>query len=169
MPPGAQHGLVGAQQHRQADAFSANGTVPVARALAGLAVGALTGLLLRRAAAALGALWAAVHAALPHLWPVVTETNRLEDGPTGPGITVAQGLLTADGDRLAAPRHSSVLEGCGSTPADLDAVGFYRDFHPAGHYWPLQLVASGLLLLVAVLVTLTAFRLLRRRTGKAAG
>ncbi|MFE2281863.1 ABC transporter permease [Streptomyces sp. NPDC059454] len=156
--------------------FYANGTVPVALALAGLAVGVLTGLLLRRstaalatAAAVLGALWAAVHAALPHLWPAVTGTNSLEDGPTGPGITVSQGLLTAGGDRLAAPCHSSMLEGCGSTLADLDAVGFYRDFHPAGHYWPLQLVASGLLLLVAVLVTLAAFRLLRRRTGKATG
>lgn len=48
--------------------------------------------------------------------------------------------------------------------------GFYRDLHPAAHYWPLQLVAaSGALLPAAVLVTLAAFRLLRRRAGKAVG
>ena len=156
--------------------FNANGTVPVALALAGLAIGVLTGLLLRRsmaalatAAAALGALWTAVHTALPHLWPPVTEVSSLRDGPTGVGIAVGEGILTADGDRLAAPCHSGTMDGCRSTLADLDAVGFYRDFHPAAHYWPLQLVASGILLLVAVLATLAAFRLLRRRTGKAAG
>lgn len=156
--------------------FNANGTVPVALALAGLAIGVLVGLLLRRsmaalatAAAALGALWTAVHTALPRLWPPVTEVSGLGEGPTGIGIAVGEGVLTADGDRLAAPCHSGSMPGCRSTLADLDATGFYRDFHPAGHYWPLQLVASGILLLVAVLATLTAFRLLRRRTGKAAG
>ncbi|MET7293421.1 ABC transporter permease [Streptomyces griseoloalbus] len=156
--------------------FYANGTVPVALALAGLAVGVLAGLLLRRsmaalatATAALGALWAVVHAALPHLWPAVTEVSGLRDGPTGLGITVGEGIVTTDGDRTAAPCHSGMMDGCRSTLADLDAAGFYRDLHPAAHYWPLQLVASGILLLVAVLVTLAAFRLLRRRTGKAVG
>ncbi|MGW4022036.1 ABC transporter permease [Streptomyces sp. NPDC005009] len=156
--------------------FYANGTVPVALALAGLAVGALMGLLLRRsmaalatAAAVLGVLWAAVQTALPHLWPAVTEVSRLGEGPLGSGIRVGEGILTADGDRLAAPCLSGGIPGCGSTLADLGAVSFYRDFHPAAHYWPLQLVASGVLLLVAVLVSLAAFRLLRHRTGKATG
>ncbi|GAA2260559.1 hypothetical protein GCM10010415_23620 [Streptomyces atrovirens] len=156
--------------------FYANGTVPVALALAGLAVGVLTGLLLRRsmaalatAAAVLGALWAAVHTALPHLWPAVTATSSLEDGPTGSGIPVGEGVLTADGDRVAAPCHSGMMDGCRSTLADLDATGFYRDFHPADHYWPLHLVASGVLLLVAALAALAAFRLLRHRTGKTTG
>lgn len=156
--------------------FYANGTVPVALALAGLAVGALAGLLLRRSVAALatsaavlGALWAAVHTALPHLWPAVTEVSGLGEGPLGSGIWVGEGVLTADGDRLTAPCRTGSIPGCHSTLADLDAVSFYRDFHPAAHYWPLHLVASGVLLLVAALAALAAFRLLRHRTGKAAG
>src|SRR5690606_41627405 len=54
--------------------FYAGGLLPVALALAGLAAGALAGLLLGRSlpalaagAAALGALWTALHHALPHL------------------------------------------------------------------------------------------------------
>ncbi|MFI2379525.1 ABC transporter permease [Streptomyces sp. NPDC018964] len=156
--------------------FYANGTVLVALALAGLAAGVLAGLLLRRAmaalaaaAVALGALWAAVHAALPRLWPAITEVSSLRDGPRGDGILVGQGVVTADGDRLAAPCYTSTLPGCEASLSDVHAVSFYRDIHPAAHYWPLQLVASGIVLAVAALATLAAFRLLRRRTGKAAG
>ncbi|MER6619941.1 ABC transporter permease [Streptomyces sp. NPDC000931] len=152
--------------------FYANGTVPVALALAGLAAGVLAGLLLRRAVAALavaavalGALWAAVHAALPHLWPTATETSGLREGPTGWGITVGQGVLTSGGDRLDLPCYTSMMPGCEATLSDMHAVGFYRDFHPAAHYWPLQLVASGILLAVAALLACAAFRLLRRRTA----
>ncbi|MFD7687269.1 ABC transporter permease [Streptomyces sp. NPDC059781] len=152
--------------------FYADGTVPVALALAGLAVGVLAGLLLRRALAALaaaavvlGALWAAVHAALPHLWPAVTRVTSLRDGPAGEGLWIGQGVLTADGDRLAAPCYSSMMPECEAALADLDAVSFYRDFHPGAHYWPLHLVASGVLLAVAVLLAYAAFRLLRRRTA----
>ncbi|MFI5568640.1 ABC transporter permease [Streptomyces sp. NPDC051740] len=151
--------------------FYANGTVPVALALAGLAAGVLAGLVLRRALAALataavavGALWAAVHTALPHLWPAVTRISSLRDGPAGEGLWVGQGVLTADGDRLPTPCYSSMMPECEAALADLDAVGFYRDLHPAAHYWPLQLVASGILLAVAALLAHAAFRLLRRRT-----
>ncbi|MFI1421835.1 ABC transporter permease [Streptomyces sp. NPDC020731] len=152
--------------------FYADGTVPMALALAGLAAGALAGLLLRRALAALaaatvtlGALWAAVDTALPHLWPSVTEVSSLRDGPVGSGLWVGQGVLTADGDRLATPCYSSMMPECEAALADLDAVSFYRDLHPAAHYWPLQLVASGILLAVAALLAYAAFRLLRRRTA----
>lgn len=154
--------------------FYANGTVPVALALAGLAAGVLAGLLLRRAmaaltaaAVALGVLWAAVHTALPHLWPTVTETSGLRHGPSGQGIVVGQGVVNADGDRLDLPCYTSMLPGCKSTLSDLHAVSFYRDFHPAAHYWPLQLVASGIVLAVAALLAYAAFRLLRHRTGTA--
>lgn len=154
--------------------FYSNGTVPVALALAGLAAGALAGLLLRRtlaaltvAAVALGGLWAAVHTALPRLWPTVTETSGLRDGPRGDGIVIGQGVVTADGDRLGLPCFTSIESGCASTLSDMHAVSFYRDFHPAAHYWPLQLVASGVVLAVAALLAYAAFRLLRHRTGTA--
>ncbi|MFJ3986973.1 hypothetical protein [Streptomyces fungicidicus] len=67
---------------------------------------------------------------------------------------VGEGIVTADGDRAAAPCHSSLMDGCRSTLADLDAVIFHRDFHPAGHYWPLQPAGTGILLLVAALSAL---------------
>ncbi|CAL9517978.1 ABC transporter permease [Streptomyces sp. Tu 3180] len=152
--------------------FYANGTVPVALALAGLGIGALAGLLLRRSLAALatavvalGGLWAAVHTALPRLWPPVTEVSSLRDGPSGAGIAVGEGVLTADGDRLPAPCGTEMLPGCRTELADLGAVGFYRDVHPAAHHWPLHLTASGVLLVVAALLALAAFRVLRLRTA----
>lgn len=156
--------------------FYANGPLPVALALAGLAAGVLAGLLLRRslaalatAAVAVGALWAAVHTALPYLWPAVTRTSGLQYGPEGHGIVVGEGVLTAAGDRLPLPCYTTMMPGCEATLSDMDAVSFYRDLHPAAHYWPLQLVASAVVLAVAVLLAVAAFRLLRRRTGAATG
>ncbi|CAL9501595.1 hypothetical protein SUDANB176_03454 [Streptomyces sp. enrichment culture] len=156
--------------------FHANGTVPVALALAGLCLGALEGLLLRRSLAALttatvvlGGLWATVHTALPHLWPTVTEVSSLRNGPSGAGIAVGEGVLTADGDRLPAPCGSGMISGCRTELADLGATGFYRDLHPAAHYWPLQLAASAVLLVVAALLAFAAFRVLRLRTAGPAG
>ncbi|MGA5345771.1 ABC transporter permease [Streptomyces griseoincarnatus] len=155
--------------------FHANGTVPVGLALAGLAAGALAGLLLRRAMAALataavtvGVLWAAVHAAVPYLWPSVTRVSSLEEGPLGRGLPVGQGVLTPEG-RTEAPCVNGGLDSCRDTLTDMGATAFYRDLHPASHYWPLQLVATGILLAVAGLLTYAAFRVLRRTTGTARG
>ncbi|KOG33198.1 ABC transporter [Streptomyces resistomycificus] len=156
------------------ETFYASGPVVVAVALAGLAAGTLLGLLLRRSLAALvgsvcatAALWAGIFMALPHLWPTVTRVSSLREGPSGSGIGVAEGLLTADGDRLGIPRYcgSSIDPSCGALFDRLDAVSFYRDYHPASHYWPLQFVASGILLAVAVLLTVLTFRVLRHRTA----
>ncbi|MFJ8183424.1 ABC transporter permease [Streptomyces sp. NPDC096105] len=156
--------------------FHAGGTVPVGLALAGLAAGVLAGLVLRRtlsalvtAVAALGALWAGVHAALPYLWPSVTRLSALHEGPAGSGLHVREGVLTDGGGRAAAPCLNSRLSDCGDTLADLGATAFYRDFHPASHYWPLQLVATGVLLTVAALLAYAAFRVVRRTTGTARG
>ncbi len=155
--------------------FHANGTVPVGLALAGLAAGALAGLLLRRAMAALataavtvGVLWAAVHAAVPYLWPSVTRVSSLEEGPLGRGLLVGQGVLTPKG-RAEAPCVNGGLDSCRDTLTDMGATAFYRDLHPASHYWPLQLVATVILLAVAGLLTYAAFRVLRRTTGTARG
>ncbi|MFD6037143.1 ABC transporter permease [Streptomyces griseoincarnatus] len=157
------------------DTFYANGTIPVGLALAGLAAGALAGLLLRRAMAALaaaaatvGGLWAAVHAAVPYLWPSVTRVSGLEEGPLGRGMFVGQGVLTPQG-RAEAPCVSGGLDSCRDTLTDMGATAFYRDLHPVSHYWPLQLVATGVLLAVAGLLTYAAFRVLRRTTGAARG
>ncbi|MCT7354310.1 ABC transporter permease [Streptomyces sp. 15-116A] len=152
--------------------FYANGVLPVALALAGLAVGVLTGLLLRRtlaalatAAVALAGLWTAVHLVLPHLWTTVTERGSLGEGPPGAGIEAGEGILTADGTRLPAPCGSSHLPGCRAELADLNAVAFYRDVHPASHFWPLHLVAPAAVLLLTALLAYAAFRLVRRHTA----
>ncbi|CAL9504939.1 MULTISPECIES: ABC transporter permease [Streptomyces] len=157
------------------DTFHANGTIPMGLALAGLAAGALAGLLLRRAMAALaaaaatvGVLWAAVHTAVPYLWPSVTRVSGLAEGPLGRGLLVSEGVLTPGG-RAEAPCVSSSMHSCRDTLADMGATAFYRDAHPASHYWPLQLVATGILLAVAGLLTYAAFRVLRRTTGTARG
>ncbi len=148
----------------------------MALALAGLALGVLAGLLLRRAmaalataAVALGVLWALVHAAMPHLWSPVTKVSDLTTGPAGSGLHVGEGVLTADGDRLAAPCSSGAMDSCRATLDELGAVSFYRDFHPESHFWPLQLVASGILVAVAVLLTYAAFQVVRRTTATARG
>ncbi|MDN0194302.1 ABC transporter permease [Streptomyces sp. S.PNR 29] len=158
--------------------FYAGGPVTVALALTGLLAGALAGLLLARTLAALAAavvavagLWTAVLSALPHLWPSVTRVTALRDGVfSGPGITVDEGLVTSTGAHVSRPSCGSTAE-CGDLGdlgdlyVRLDAVGHYRDYHPRSHYWPLQLVGTGVLIAVAVLLAVAAFHLLRRRTA----
>ncbi len=152
----------------------AGGPVIVALALAGLAAGALLGLLLRRSLAALigaacttGVLWIAMFLALPHLWPTATRVSSLREGPSGSGLGVAEGLLTADGDRLDIPRYcgSSHDPSCATLFDRLNAVSFYKDYHPESHYWALQLMATAVLLAVTALLTVSAFRVLRHRTA----
>lgn len=62
---------------------------------------------------------------------------------------------------------------CGFTPRrsyDQGAILLYKDVHTYTTIaWPLQPAGTGILLLVAALSALAAFRLLRHRTGKAAG
>ncbi|WP_329526803.1 ABC transporter permease [Streptomyces sp. NBC_01462] len=156
--------------------FHANGPTTVALALFGLAAGALTGLALRRSLAALAlsvlctaAVGLGTGLALPHLWPTVrTVTDLHHNGPTGVGITVDEGLLTSTGGHLADPHCGSDLSTpCRELYAKLRAVGFYRDSHPYSHYWPLQWVAAGIVLALAALAGLTAFRLLTRQVGAA--
>ncbi|GCB48057.1 ABC transporter permease [Streptomyces sp. NL15-2K] len=148
--------------------FYAGGPIAVALALAGLLAGALSGLLLRRslaglvvAATAVAGLWTAVQLALPHLWPAVSRVGDLGGVPSYSGITVDEGLVTATGARVSNPY-------CGPDSDCLarydDAVGFYAEYHPASHYWPLQLTATAALLAVAALPAVAAFRLLHRRT-----
>ncbi|MEV5434892.1 ABC transporter permease [Streptomyces sp. NPDC052682] len=147
--------------------FAANGTLATAYALLGLAVGALAGVLLRRAlpasataVAALAALLYALDALRPRLWPTVTVTAR-DDLPEPDGIIVESGTLTSSGARVPLP-------GCTGEASCGDGIaGFYARHHPASHFWPLQLMETAVVLTVVALAALTAFRLLRHRTGAA--
>jgi hypothetical protein len=147
--------------------FSANGTVATAYPLLGLAVGALAALVVRRALPALGVaalglatLMYPLVALRPRLWPAETATT-MGDYVGAVGMTVDLGALTSTGARVPIPDCAGE-RGC---LAAHDLVGYYRDYHPSSHFWPLQLVETGIVLAVAALAILIAFRLLNRRIG----
>ncbi|MEW2610483.1 ABC transporter permease [Streptomyces sp. NPDC047880] len=151
--------------------FEFNGTIAAAQALAALALGVLVGLLLRRTLPALGVAVLAVVSLVyvldelrPHLWPVKTVVRGLDEGTAGSdSMIVETGALSASGARVPIPACSGE-PGC---DARNGITHYYADYHPASHFWPLQLMETGLLLAVAALAAATAFVLLRRRTGAA--
>ena len=151
------------------DTFRANGTAAIAAPLLGLALGALAGLLLRRALPALAvalvateALGALATAASRNLVPWETAVGTLKTGYRTPAhiVTGDQGALTSTGARVPDPRCVDDTQ----CLAAHEIVGYYTDYHPASHFWPLHLVETGLLLGTAALATAAAFWLLRRRT-----
>ncbi|MFJ4539015.1 hypothetical protein ACIP39_24105 [Streptomyces tibetensis] len=129
------------------DAFVSTGPVAVAYALAGLALGALAGLVWRRALPATGVALAAsllLHSLLEryreNLWPAVTRTE------VGSLELPRSAFQVAWADT---PRHGVLVT--------------RATFHPESHFWPLQYVETGLLLAVAGTATAAAFLLLARR------
>ncbi|MFF5966804.1 hypothetical protein ACFY64_24350 [Streptomyces collinus] len=129
------------------DVFVSTGPVAVAYALAGLALGALAGLVWRRALPAAGVALAAsllLHGLLERfredLWPPVTRTEA------GGFELPRSALQVAWSD---SPRNGVPLT--------------RATFHPESHFWPLQYVETGLLLAVAATATAAAFVLLARR------
>ncbi|MEU6666656.1 ABC transporter permease [Streptomyces sp. NPDC046727] len=162
--------------------FYAGGPLIAGLALTGLVLGALVGLLLGRSllalcasALAMAALWTGVHMTLPHLWPVSTSVSGLRGFPSYSGIKIEEGVVTSSGAHLPA---SSCLSdsnpACRALNDQRDAVGFYIDYHPYSHRWPLQLASTGALLALTAVLAALAFWLVRRRTtgapvrGKAA-
>ncbi|MFF5372134.1 ABC transporter permease [Streptomyces sp. NPDC013187] len=151
--------------------FEINGTIAAAEALAALALGVLAGMLLRRTLPALGvavltvmSLVYVLGALRPYLWPVKTTMTSIDDGtPFIDSMIVDTGALTASGARVPIPSCSGE-PGCDARASITD---YYIDYHPASHFWPLQIMETGLLLAVAALAAATAFVLLRRRTGAA--
>lgn len=130
------------------DVFVGTGPAAVGYVLAGLALGALAGLLLRRALPAAGVGFAAalllynlLERYREDLWPTVTRS-----GPEGfdPGRSAWQLDWQYTGEK--------------------DALVGHVTFHPGSHFWPLQYVETGIALTVAAAATLAAFALLRRRT-----
>ncbi|OQR59985.1 hypothetical protein B6E66_32415 [Streptomyces maremycinicus] len=159
------------------DAYLSRGPAGLAYVLCALAVGVLTALLLRRAlpalavsVAATGLLAFVVARYRGSFWPAVTRTStgdtvdypdnawELENGALVHGRRVPDlGYWTCDGTAAEARRCLD----------DLGITGTYTTYHPESHYWPLQLVETGVVLAVAALATAAAFVLLRRRTATA--
>lgn len=154
--------------------YGSMGTVPVGYALCMLALGGLAGLVLRRTVTAMtvtvvgyGALVAAVNSVRDHLWPTLTDTFKQGSGyrfPDG-AVGVRTGWLTHSGRRLpenACLDWASDFKQC-LTEKNIDLR--FHEYHPASHFWPLQLVETGILLALAALAVAVAFRVLRRRHG----
>ncbi|MBC2904039.1 ABC transporter permease [Streptomyces cupreus] len=149
--------------------FLANGSAATAYALLGLAVGALTGLLLPRALPALAVASLAlvtlqnrIGELRPHLWPpdLVTATD---DYPETAGLIVEGGALTRNGAHVPIPDCMG-MPGC---LTERDITGFYAYYHPAAHFWRLQLMETGIALALTAAAVLAASRLLKHRTGAA--
>ncbi|MFB8144725.1 ABC transporter permease [Streptomyces parvus] len=154
--------------------YGTRGTVPLSYALLGLALGTLAGVLVRRTVAAMaatvvtyGLVLVAFNTVRDSLWPIRTDVFAVGGGYEFPKDSwqVAQGYVTSTGERLP-------VEICLSSEKDLvdclathDSSQRYLDYHPASHYWPLQLVETGILLALAALAVFAAFRVLRRLHG----
>ncbi|WP_431963135.1 hypothetical protein [Actinacidiphila sp. bgisy160] len=130
------------------DIFLSTGLALVAHVLLALALGALAGMLTRRALSGLGLAFFATSSVLvtagfyrSALWPKV-ET----------------GLSHVGAADWSAERVAKPADGAGfGDPVAL--------VHPASHYWPLQLVETGIVLALAALACWACFALLRRRTA----
>ncbi|MEE1767901.1 ABC transporter permease subunit [Streptomyces sp. JV185] len=152
------------------EVYGSIGTVPVGYALCMLALGALVGLLLRRTVAAM------VVTVLAYV-PLVMVLNRVREDlwPTlratagdwqGSHIWfVDTGMLTASGKAIYWKDCSGVAGDNTTCMRDRGGVTSFADYHPASHFWPLQLVETGILLVLAALAVALAFRVLRRRHG----
>ncbi|RRQ76909.1 ABC transporter permease [Streptomyces griseofuscus] len=149
--------------------FHAGGPTLAAMALAGLAAGALAGLLLRRTLPALAVGLVAVgvvrwltELAMPHLWPAVTRLSTVDHGFLGKGMVVDQGMVTASGAHVPPPTCDSVA----SCATVFDRfTGRYNTYQPQSHLWGVQLTTTALTLAVAALLVTGCFLVLRRQTG----
>ncbi|WP_411137571.1 ABC transporter permease [Streptomyces sp. C10] len=153
--------------------FAALGPVPVAYSLLALAVGVLAGLLLRRTVLTMGVTLGAmvlIQVALrqlrPYLMPIESTEFRPKESAQLPDNAwlVEQGYYTRSGAHVP----DTVCESAGDYEACLRShhvVGQYMDHHPASHHWPLVWIESGIVLALTAVLTVIAFRVMRRRHG----
>ncbi|MER5869777.1 ABC transporter permease subunit [Streptomyces sp. NPDC002044] len=156
--------------------YEAAGPVLVASCLLGVAVGALVGQLIRRTLAAMAVTGLVTGLVLltsgSFRWSflaVETATVPLGGGtgqPLPPSAYLTDiGVLTSTGERL--PGYTC-FEGdpeAGVCKALTNVTARYADFHPLSHYWPTQLLESGIILALTAGLLYAAFRLLRARRG----
>ncbi|MFH9297964.1 hypothetical protein [Streptomyces sp. NPDC017520] len=154
--------------------FMASGTVPVANTLFALALGAFLGLRLRRTVPAMavslfvsGLVTVALVMLRDSLWPVVRDTFAPDGGYHWPdrAAVVEWGWVTKGGDVLPADLCTDSSLDHEVCLSEQGVANGYLDHHPASHYWPLQLVETGILLALAALAVFAAFRVLRRLHG----
>lgn len=149
------------------------GPLLVAYALCALAVGALAGLALKRSlpalAVALGFMaWFHVYLDrhTDELWPTTTLTDVAASEVPANADQMALGSITESGARVSdlscfVGESADAVRAC---MANHEFTGLYAEVHPPSHFWPLHLMATGVVLAVTALATAAAFWLLRRRT-----
>ncbi|WP_330317062.1 ABC transporter permease [Streptomyces platensis] len=153
--------------------FASLGPVPVAYSLLALAIGVLAGLRLRRTVLTMGVTLGAmvvVQVVLGQIRPYLLPTRSTEFGPKESAQLpdnawpVGQGYYTRSGAHLP----DTVCESAGNYEGCLrthHVVGQYMDHHPASHHWPLAWIESGIVLALTAVLTVIAFRVMRRRHG----
>ncbi|WP_329281184.1 ABC transporter permease [Streptomyces sp. NBC_00691] len=155
--------------------YEATGTVVVAYVLLAIGIGALVGQLVRRTLLAMAVTGGAVGLVLLILgsvrWtflPVETVTGPAHRstgalGAPADALVVDQGLVHESGRRMSGYFCSpDPAPGTACRP-DEPFTGQYTDYHPASHFWPTQLIETGILLALAALALFAAFRVLRAR------
>ncbi|WP_405977094.1 ABC transporter permease [Streptomyces sp. NBC_00158] len=156
--------------------YESTGPVLAAYCLLGVALGALVGQLVRRTVAAMavtGLLTGLVMLALGALrWsflPTQTRTIPLGGNTTRlmppDSLMMDTGLITSSGARLPEYACFERTRNMGDCPADLNVTAWYAEFHPASHYWPTQLIETGVVLALGAAALYAAFRVLRARRG----
>ncbi|MGA6173935.1 ABC transporter permease [Streptomyces sp. NPDC012600] len=156
-----------------ASVFPGIGPVAVGYVLFGIAAGALCALLIRRMLLSMAAtavvLGVVITAFTKRRWVLWPTERALDTGWTidGNSWVTVWGMLTPSGEKLRWENCSVIL---GDTPAAdcmkaRGGVTPFTDYHPASHFWPLQLVETGILLALAALAAFAAFRVLRRLHG----
>ena len=128
----------------------------------GLAVGVFAGLVLRRSLPALAAgfvgsfvVMAVLQMNRGQLWPAADITSKAGE-PDWQGWLVERGVIDDSGARVVDP---TCVQGCGNLKAP---GGYYATYHPSSHFWPLQLVETGIVLALVAALVLGSFWLLRR-------
>ncbi|MCI3223048.1 ABC transporter permease [Streptomyces sp. NP-1717] len=157
------------------EVYPALGVTAVGYILLAVAVGALAAVILRRTllatavgVAATGGVSLFFAWVRPYLWPVVEAEGGAEVNPftasSDPWI-VREGVVLADGSRMT---YQQCLDtGFSKSPCEpgttRTAVTHFYEYHPESHFWPLQLVETGMVLALAAACVFAAFKVLGRR------
>ncbi|MFD5467246.1 ABC transporter permease [Kitasatospora sp. NPDC127059] len=156
------HGPVAFDPPFQFFTYPALGLAPIAWSLFALALGVLVGQLVRRTLPAMfltGALVAITHGlihwARPSFHPTVDVVAPLRAmQPTNAWLVDVQTVL-ADGSRVSTAK-------CAGEHRCDGATGTWLSYHPSGDLVPIQLVETGILLVLTALALTAVFRLIRR-------
>ncbi|MEU7697663.1 ABC transporter permease [Streptomyces sp. NPDC015492] len=155
--------------------YEAGGVVLLGYALFAVAVGALVGQLIRRTVIAMavtggivGLAMLALGALRWNLLAVETVTGPAKENASvvfapDNGMLVDQGLLGVSGKRLSGWFCTPDTPPGAACRPDEPIAAQYVDYHPQSHFWPTQLIESGILLALAALAAYAAFRVLRAR------